>query len=313
MGLNTGEIKICEAKEEGMREKLMIKEFQNEISLICEIDKLLFVATDIKNNLKIIQISEDFSNYTVIKNLNLEHYKKIRKIVFMPFISYFKNRHYLAMAVDNSILIYKSNKMPADLDPPYPQYHAKVEEYSIVQPSFSNEQEKLNFSLEKKIQLKNDVENILEMNDKYLAVICSESKSLKLYNTQNYFKEDLNLANIIPNSDCFMKITKTKKELVIGLNGGFNIIDFDNIKKVRNIKLKQDIKFFDFADNNNIMSLSLYNDEIYIKQYKYKEGFRNMNKVSEAVVLNENKITNFFIINNRVYYIDNSNFIYYYE
>ena len=54
IGLNTGEIKICEAKEEELIENLVIKEFNFEISHICEIDKDLFVATDVKSNLKII-------------------------------------------------------------------------------------------------------------------------------------------------------------------------------------------------------------------------------------------------------------------
>ena len=154
---------------------------------------------------------------------------------------------------------------------------------------------------------------MIELNDKYLGVLFIESKSLKLYNTQQEFKDETNLSNIIPNSDCFMKVSKTKKELIIGYDGGFNVIDFDNIKKVKNIKFKQKVEFFDFIDYNNIMCLSVFNNEIYIKQYKFKDGLREMNKISEAIVLNDNKITNFFIMKNKVYYIDGSNIISYYE
>ena len=77
-----------------------------------------------------------------------------------------------------------------------------------------------------------------------------------------------------------MKVSKTKKELVIGYDGGFNVIDFDNIKKVKNIKFNQKVEFFDFIDYNNIMCLSVFNNEIYIKQYKFKDGLREMNKIS---------------------------------
>lgn len=313
LGLNSGEIKICETKDDRLNEKLSIKEFKREISHICEIDQNLFVASDINNNLKIIQAAKDLNKYTVIKDLNFEHYTKINKLISLPILSYFKNRHYFAMAADNSILIYKSNKMPINLDPPYPQYHAKIEEFSIVQPSFSNKEEELTFHFEKKIQTKKEVLNMIELNDKYLGVLFIESKSLKLYNTQQEFKDETNLSNIIPNSDCFMKVSKTKKELIIGYDGGFNVIDFDNIKKVKNIKFKQKVEFFDFIDYNNIMCLSVFNNEIYIKQYKFKDGLREMNKISEAIVLNDNKITNFFIMKNKVYYIDGSNIISYYE
>ena len=313
LGLDSGEIKICETKDNGLFEKLSIKEFQKEISHICDVDKNLFVATDIIQNLKIIQVKEDLKKYTIIKELNFEHYNKINKIISLPTLSYFKNRHYFAMAADNYILIYKSNKMPIDLDPPYPQYHAKVEEFSIVQPSFSNKEEELTFQLEKKIQEKKEVINMIELNDKYLGVLCTESKSLKLYNTQKEFKDDINLAKTIPNSDSFMKVSKTKKELVIGHDGGFNIIDFDNIRKVKNIQFKQKVEFFDFINSHNIMCLSLSNNEIYIKQYKFKDGLKEMNKISEAIVLNDNKITNFFIMKNKVFYFDGSNIISYYE
>ena len=313
LGMDTGEIRICDSKENELKEKFNIKEFDSEINHICEIDKELIIASDINLKTKIIQIKEDFTNYSVIKNINLGEYKKINKIISLPIISYFKNRQYLGIALDKSILIYKSNKMPFYLDPPYLQYHNVVEEFSIVQPSFIHDDEKLSFNLDKKIILKHLPENIIEINDKYLAVSCPESKSLKLFNTQKDFKEELTLPNLIPHFGCFMKVTLSRKELIIGYNGGLNIFEFNNEKKVRNIKWKQNIKFFDFIGFNCIMCLSSNNNDIYIKQYQFKKGFKDINKISEVIVLDKNTITNFVNINNKIYYIDDTNFIHYYE
>ena len=248
---------------------------------------------------------------------------KIHQIISLPIISYFKNKQFFGISIDESVLIYKSNKMPSYLDPPYLQYHNKVEEYSIVQP-FPNQieqekSEKLKFSVEKRISLKQKVEDILEINDTYLAVACPKSKSLRLFNTQKEFQEAEILHNVIPNQGCFMKVSKSKKELIIGYNGGFNIIDFENLQRVRNITIKQNIQFFDFIGLNNLIILSIsskFNDEVgdaNIRQYRFRDGFKEINKLSEVVALSQNKITNFFVIKEKIYYINNTNKIVYYD
>ena len=53
LGMSTGEIIICEKKEDDIKEKLRIKEFQSEINHICEIDKHLIIASDKNNKAKI--------------------------------------------------------------------------------------------------------------------------------------------------------------------------------------------------------------------------------------------------------------------
>ena len=312
LGLGNGEISICCTKEDNLIEKLKITEFDKEIAYLCEIDKNIIVAADIDNYIKIIQIQEDFSSYNIIKKISLEYYFKLNKIISLPVISYFKNRNYFAIALEKQILIYKSNKTPFNLDPPYLQYHEKVQEYSIVQPS-SNNDKKLEYTIEKRMQLDRQVKNILEINDKYLAVICENSKNLILINTQKGFKVDTKLPINIPSEECYMKLSKTRNELIIGYNGGLTALDLNNLKKMRNFKFKQNMKFFDFYDSNSVMCLSIKNEDIYIKQYKYENGFREINKLSEVVVLTNNPITNFFIIKDRIYYINNTNLIHYYE
>ena len=314
LGISSGEILICETKGDEFKEKLRIKAFDYEIEHLCEIDKNLIIATDIKKKAKIIEMNDELNNYVIIKDIDFSNYSKIYKIISLPILSYFKNRHYFAVSADNSINIYKSNKMPTYLDPPYIQYHAHIEEFSIVQPSFIKNDEKLDFELLKKIKLENPGEDIIEMNDNYLAIAFPKTKNLKLYTTQKEdFKEVVNYKNIISPSGSFMGITKSKTELVISSNTEFNIIDFNNIKKVRNIKLKNNIGLFDFFDSNNIVCLSSTQDNIFFKQYKFRDGFREMSKISEFIVLNENKITNLVVIKNKIYYTDGTNIIHYYE
>ena len=323
LGMKTGEIIISEVKGEDCIEKLRIKEFDCEIEHLCEIDKNLIIATDINKQTKIIEMDEELKNYIVVKEINFSNYTKIYKTISLPILSYFKNRHYFAVSVDNLIQIYSSNKMPKYLDPPYIQYHNYIEEYSIEQPSIvsdktnpdkKNSEKKLDFDLKKKIKLNYPSENIIEMNDKYLAVAFTKTKSMKLYNMQkDFIKEDFDYKDIISQTGSIMKVSKSKTELVISNETGLNVIDFNNIKKVRNIKLKHNFEFFDFFDSNNIVCLSSNTDNNLIKQYMFKDGFKDMKKVSEFILLNEKKITNFMVIKNKIYYTDDSNIIHYYE
>ena len=314
LGMKTGDIIISEVKGENFLEKLRINVFDCEIEHLCEIDKNLIIATDINKQAKIIEMNEELKNYTVVKEINFSNYTKIYKIISLPILSYFKNRQYFAVSVDNLIQIYSSNKMPTYLDPPYIQYHHYVEEFSIEQPSMFHNDKKLDFDLVKKIKLINPSENIIEVNDKYLAVAFQKTKSMKLYNMQkDFMKEDFDYKDVISQTGSVMKVSKSKTELVISNETGLNVIDFNNIKKVRNIKLKHNFKLFDFFDSNNIVCLSSNTDNNFVKQYMFKDGFRDMKKISEFILLNENKITNFMVIKNKIYYTDDTNIIHYYE
>ena len=314
LGMKTGDIIISEVKGENFLEKLRINVFDCEIEHLCEIDKNLIIATDINKQAKIIEMNEELKNYTVVKEINFSNYTKIYKIISLPILSYFKNRQYFAVSVDNLIQIYSSNKMPTYLDPPYIQYHHYVEEFSIEQPSMFHNDKKLDFDLVKKIKLINPSENIIEVNDKYLAVAFQKTKSMKLYNMQkDFMKEDFDYKDVISQTGSVMKVSKSKTELVISNETELNVIDFNNIKKVRNIKLKHNLEFFDFFNSNNIVCISSNKDNNYIKQYMFKDGFRDMKKVSEFILLNENKITNFMVIKDKIYYTDDTNIIHYYE
>ena len=313
LGLKSGEITINEQKESNLDEKIKIKEFDFPINQICEIDKNLIIASDEKNHCKIIQIKEDFSEYSIIKRLDFLEEDKIYKIISLPILSYYKNRHYFAISRNKSISVYKSNKMPINSDPPALGYHNQLEEFSIVQPSFTENNEELNFFMENNIQLNNPAINIRELNEKYMAVAIPNGKVLMILNTQKDFKEEIKLNNIISNNYCPMKITKERKELIIGNKLGFSIVEINDLKKIKNIKIKHNVLFLDSLGKNTLCLLIKKSEDFIIRQYEFKNEFTDINKTSELNVLNENDIVDFFIYKNKLYYIDNSNKIYYFE
>ena len=319
LGLKTGEITINEQRGSSFYEKLKIKEFESQINHICERDKNLIRASDEKNKAKIIQIKQDFSGYSVIKNLDFGEDDKIYKIISLPILSYYKNRHFFVIAKNKSLLVYKSNKMPINLDPPALGYHNQVEEFSIVQPSFiqndSNEKknEELNFFLENNIPLNYPAVNLLEINEKYLAVACPQGKILYFLNTQRGFIEEQFISDIITNDTCSMKITKGRKELVIANDQGFCTIDINDIKQVRRIRIKHNVLFLDSFGKNTLCFLIKKDEDYLIRQYQFKSGFKEMNKISEVNILNENDIIDFFVLKNKIYYLDQSNKIHYYD
>ena len=126
LGFNTGEIGLYEEKKyvnenkenekkDNLFEKLSIKEFKNEINNICEIDSDKIVASDIKNDIKVILFENNLTKYSVIKKLELlENSFKIYSMAYLPIFSYYKNRNYFCFGDENNILVYKSNKMPKE-------------------------------------------------------------------------------------------------------------------------------------------------------------------------------------------------------
>ena len=318
-GYKSGEITINEHKDINFYEKLKIKEFDTKINHICEIDKNIIMAMDENNKSKVIQINEDFTGYKIIKKLEFEKDDKIYKIISLPILSYYKNRNFFAIAKNKSLLIYKSNKMPINLEPPGVGYHNQVEEFSIVQPSFiQNDEEKkneeLNFFLENNILLKYSINNMLEINEKYLVVVSHEENLIKFFNTQNNFKEDeIKIDNFKSNEFCPMIITKNRKKLLIGYEEGISIIDIDYIKNIKNLRIKHSVYFMDSLIRNTLYCLFKKNDDYIIRQYQFKNGIKEVDKLSESIILNENDISNMFAFKNKIYYIDNSKNINYYE
>jgi hypothetical protein len=313
---------------------LEINEFNNEINNLCEIDKDKLVASDIKKNIKIILIKDNVTNYSIIQEIkSKEEEGNIYSICYLPIFSYYKNRHHFLVSDNTNILIYKSNKRPLNLTAPGLNYHNKVEEFSIVQPTFilgdydskpiqeynqkilEHIKEPLSFSEieEYKIELKIRTNCILEINEKYCATASSNSNCVKIFHMHNGFKEVTTISDIQCNEGNFiLSLSKDRNYLFVATLTGFNIITIDNFKKIRKYTLNQSILCLDFYKPECIVTAALKNEEFYIKQYDFKNDFKVISKFSESSTYSAKKINNLRVIKNRIYYLNDTCFLHYY-
>ena len=336
-GLDNGKIRIYEEQKNEKKleniliKKLSIKEFENEINNICGIDKDLIVASDIKNNIKIIQFKNNFTDYSVIQNLNLQVFNvtNIHTIIYLPILSYYKNRHYFCIGDDNHVLIFKSNKMPKNLKTPALGYHDRPEEYTIVQPTLilddynnsaikeynkrhNHNNEPLLFNLEKDIELNTLTSCIIEVNEKYIAFSCPKIKNVKIFNTQNNFKEVASLPNIsLSEGNSTMCVSKDRSKLIIGCVEGFCLISLENLKKINKINMNQSLLCIDFYKDDCIICISLKGEDFYVKQYIFKKNFKEFTKFSEKKIFSKKEVNWAKIINNKIFYLNDTNSVHY--
>ena len=325
MGLNSGKIKIFEENEKyeknenALVKKLSIKVSENEINNICQIDKDLIVVSDINYCIKIIKLEINEKKHSILQEIDLqENCYNIHTINYFPIFSYYKNRHFLSIGNDNNILIYKSNQMPTNLKPPSLGYHDKVEEFSIVQPSFilneENKKEILPFKIEKYLELKKNANCILEIDEKYIAIASNKDNSIIIYNSQKEFKEVINYPNTFPcKGNCIMSLSSDRMKLLVGCIEGFCIITIDNLKKMNKIHLKQSILCLDFFKEDCISCISLKNDETYIKQYNMNNNFKEIKKFSEEKIYPKQEVIWQKVLNNKIYFIDGTNIIHFFK
>ena len=103
---------ISENYVENYHLKSRIKVFDDEIKYICELDEDLFAVSQNKNEIKII------NNSSIIQTINIDDYDDsyIYSMISLPLLSSQEKRHFLCIATDNQILIYKSNKIPKNIN-----------------------------------------------------------------------------------------------------------------------------------------------------------------------------------------------------
>ena len=337
LGLDTGEIQIYEEKEDNenkelvLEKKLEINEFNNEINNLCEIDIDKIVASDIKSNIKIIQLKDNITNYSIIQIIRLEEEESnIYTIYFLPIFSYYKNRHYFCISDNNKILIYNSNKRPLQLNPPGLNYNNKIQEYSIVQPTFMLDDynlseikeynkkiiehinEPLSFISELNLDFNIKFNCILEINEKYCVAASSNSNCLKIFNMQNRFKEVTTISNVLcSEGNCILSLSKDRNYLFVGTTIGFNIIIIDNLNRIRKFQLNQKILCLDIYRPEIIVAAILKEEKLYIRQYFFNDEFKNMQKFSEYRIYSEGKINNIRVIKKKIFYINDNNYLVY--
>jgi hypothetical protein len=342
VGLESGKIRIYEEQKkskdennekegnEYLNKKLTIKVFENSINNLCELDKDIIIGSDITNNIKIIQIEDNLTKYSIIQELKLkENSGNANSITFLPIFSYYRNRHIFCIGDDNHISIYKSNKMPANLKPPGLGYHDKVEEFSIVQPSFASKnsldvrkeidtknidgEKTFFFNLDIDLDLKIKTTCIVEINEKYMAAAFYEDNCVKIFNMQDGFKEVISLPNKLScEGNCILSVSKNREKLFVGCMEGFCIIYIDNFKKMTKFHLNQSILCLDIFNNEYMVVGSLKKDDYYIKQYRFKNEFKEISKFSESKIYS-NTIKDVKIIKDKIFYLDDTNSIHYYK
>ena len=336
LGFDTGKIKIFEEYKKERENnfnlviKLTIKDFENPIKNICELDNDLIIASDIKNNLKIIQINNNFSSYYVIQNLD-EIKKNINNIESLPIFSYYKNRHYFCIGYDEHISIYKSNKMPKNLKPPAIGYHDKPEEYSIVQPSFiyndnenlcfkefnqknENNNKSLTFEIINTKELNTLIGCISEVNEKFFATTCPKINSIKFFDMHNDFKEYINIPTI---NSCIGKksicISNDRSILLVGCIDGISVISMKSLKKINEIHLRQSILSLDFLNEDCIVCISLKEEESFTKQYLFKKDYKQITKLSQKKIYSKNEVNLIKVIKEKIFYLDDTNIVHFYQ
>lgn len=222
--------------------------------------------------------------------------------------------------------------MPKTLEPPGIGYHDSPEMYSIVQPSFlyensnddikeynnqkfiEHKNELLVFNLENKIELNTLASCIIEVNQKYIAVACPKKNNIKFLDIHNEFKEDFNLPNIFPyEGNNTMCVSEDKKKILIGCKEGISVISIDNLKKIKEIHMNQSILCLDFYNNDCIACISLKGDQTFVKQLKVKNNFKNISKLSEKQIYSKNDMNWIKVINNKIFYLNNTNSINFYQ
>ena len=331
LGFNSGKIQISEEKMEennqnSLIQKSSIEAFENGITIICKIDKNLIVSSDNKNITKIIKFESDLNNYSMIQDLNFkENIGKIYSIINLQNFSYYKNRHYFCIGNDNSIIIYKSNKMPEELVVPNLQYHDEIEQYSIAQPSFiiddnnnlhinEHKNEPLSFIIEKEIVLNTPITCMVEVNEKLICATCPKSKNIKFFQMKNEFKETISFPNIsLSEGNCILTLSEDKSKIITACKNGICQIKIDNLKKFNQIHFQREIFCLDFYNNNYLLCTLLKGNNIHIRQYFIKDEIKDIKKKSEYIVNSPNQIKYLKVINNKIYYLDGTNCIHYFQ
>jgi len=332
LGCDKGEVNIYESKtsnnENAISKKLSIKEFKNPIKFICEIDNNIIAISDKIGNIKIIEFNEDATNYSLIQEIKSEENKTVHTMIYLPILSYYKNRHHFCMANRNNIFIYKSNKQPKNLFILKENYHDTIQEISIEQPTFifqesntlpkeslqnnQNNNDLLSFNLINKKNIYFQIYSLIEINEKYIAAACFNSEdnsySIKFFDVNNNFelKKSIN-TKAISGGSYIMNLVENRKVLVIGCINGFQLISTKDLRATNSVKLNMSIISIGVLYDNTLICCTI-EDKTNFKQiieFRYNADSDRILKSDDHVKL-ESEIWDLKCFNKKIYYILNS-------
>lgn len=319
IGTDSGEIQIYEfVKTEkndifDLQKKLRIDEFENGIKFMIEIDENIFASLDKENNIKIIQLNNDISKYSIIQTIKInEINNKINSIIFLPILSYCKNSHYFCAGDDKNIKIWKSNKKPKNLELLIKNYQDIIQNNCINNEDNlikDDNNELLSFELIKDIQINTLAHSLIEVDENYIASACINSQTIKFFDVNNDFNLIKEIDKIeASDGNYIMTLSNDRNILIVGCKKGFCLISVDNFQ----IVFKNDFNFkvlsLDIFDNN-IIVCSFYNSEKNTKSirlYKLSASTFDLRKLTSHYKNIDNEIWNLKSFDKKILFVINS-------
>ena len=304
-GTKSGEIliyqipknKLTPEKEETFKFKIGFKVFETEIKLICQLDLDLIAVSDGRNTIKIIQLEDDISQYSIIQTILHESYdaELIFSMIPLAKFSSREKHHYFCISDNNHILIYKSNKKPK----------------ARKNYKYKDDNDPLNFKLSKDIVLNTLTHCLIEVNEKYLVASCNERKTIVFFDMRKNFKQVSEIENVYSTyGRNIFSMIPNKNILIVGCKDGFIYINTDKIKKIKKIQCRYNVLSLNVFDYTIICSCIDQNVNK-IKQYEINEESYNINKVSERLVFNNEQIWKIQKINDRIFFLNGQNIVNY--
>ena len=289
LGTKNGELAIYEIpdrKEEKSNQKIIIKIFEENIKNICVMNKDIIIISNGKNLIKIIRFDEDIVNYEIIQiiSLNKNEIDLLYKIIPLNIFFQNNNGNYFCTADDNNIIIYKENNTTGK---------QLFFEYKII-------------------QLNTLIQNLLEVNNKYLIASCPKKNKIIFFDIKNNFKSSKEIEGInISFGSNNLALINENKILVIGTMNGFELISIKNLIKIKSIHCKYSVISLEKINENTIICCNKDKyKENKMRQFKINNTNYDFKKISERNI-NNNEIWKLKYFNGKIYFLDINDDLYY--
>ena len=270
---------------------LRIKVLDDEVKNICELDEDLFAVSYRKNIIKIVKCNDNITNYSIIQTINLDDYDDVNINSMISFSSQEK-RHFLCIATKQSIVIYKSNKIPK----------------CFYAPDNENNEDNLTFELYKTIELFTPVNCLIKADNKYLVCSCPNEDSIKFFDITKDFNEEANIDDInITNGSNIFTLIPNDNNLIVACNDGLKFISIKLKKIYKSFNLGYKILSIDMINENNIVCCCSEGKKNLINQYEINNN--NVEKISQKKNKNNDEIWKLQTINDKIFFIDNQKII----
>ena len=284
--------------ENGFTLKLRIKAFNEEVKYMCDLDEDLFAVSGRNNEIKIIECKENVSKYSIIQTIYINDYEysNIYSMISLPLFSSQEKKHFLCVATDKNILIFKSNKSPKYLN----------------NPDNGNDEKNLSFEFYKTIELYTLTHCLIEANNKYLIAACPNENAIKFFDMTNDFIEVANLddINVTRGSNIFT-VMPNEKKLIVACEDGFKIISIEKKAKLKGVHCKYSVLSLDMLNENNFICCCSEKNKNIIKQYEIDKSNYELKKKSQRLNKRNDEIWKLQTINEKIFYINNQNIINY--